>query len=82
MQQEIENLRPDGHDFRAMGKLPALGVEHVVSEHELHLGTPVPNATAARRGNWRLSSSIHGTAAQGGRSRPDRPAPGRKTKLS
>jgi hypothetical protein len=38
VQQQVEDLRADGHDLRAMRKLPAFPVEHVVSKCEPHLG--------------------------------------------
>ncbi|MNF62334.1 hypothetical protein D3C84_440130 [compost metagenome] len=35
LQQQVEDLRPDGHDLPAQGQFPALLVEHVVFKHEL-----------------------------------------------
>lgn len=48
MQQEVEDLRSDGHDLSAPGEFPALLVEHVVSKHESHFGIPWPAALAIR----------------------------------
>jgi hypothetical protein len=40
-QQQIENLRPDGHDLPAQGQFPALFVEQVVFKHEWQSEDPL-----------------------------------------
>ena len=40
VEQQVEDLRPDRNRLGPPGELPPVGVEHVVSEHELHVGAP------------------------------------------
>jgi hypothetical protein len=72
--QQVEDLRPNGNRLGSPGQLPPLRVEHAVSKHELHFGAPNPArpAGARSRGTWadagnpgklliaRLSSSVTG----------------------
>jgi len=41
MSQQVEDLRPDRHHRLPPRQLPPLGVEHIASEQELHVGAPI-----------------------------------------
>src|SRR5262252_8417466 len=58
MQQQVEDLRPDGHDFRAMCELPAFRVEHVAAKRELHVGTPLAECLSSLAGQL-ANASVH-----------------------
>ena len=47
VEQQVEDLRPDGNRLGAAREFPALGVEHVVLKRELHLGPPRSHAHAS-----------------------------------
>src|SRR5262252_6768552 len=64
MQQQVEDLRPDRHDSRAMCELPAFRVQHVAAKRELHVGTPWPSASVPLPGNWRMLPSMDSTATR------------------
>ena len=40
IEQQVEDLRPDGDRLGPARQLPPVGVEHIVFEHELHVGAP------------------------------------------
>ncbi|MCY1431388.1 hypothetical protein D9M71_473550 [compost metagenome] len=44
LQQQVEDLRPDGHDLPAQGQFPALLIEHVVAKHQLQCQFPLAQA--------------------------------------
>jgi uncharacterized protein YbjT (DUF2867 family) len=77
MQQEVEHLRPDGHDLPAQGQLPAFLVEQVVSKHELQDRFPLAECPRLPvRVDWRLVPDIDNTAARDWLHRPPQGMPG------
>ncbi|MCY1400555.1 hypothetical protein D9M71_156480 [compost metagenome] len=53
LQQQVENLWPDGHGLPAQGQFPALLIEHVVSKHELQSRYPLAERPGLRvRGGY------------------------------
>ncbi|MNI43108.1 hypothetical protein D3C73_974280 [compost metagenome] len=64
-QQQIENLRSDGHDLPAQGQLPALLIEYVVFKREWQIEHPLAKRPQLRvPGGWRLVTEADDTAAR------------------
>ncbi|MNY05029.1 hypothetical protein D3C86_1377340 [compost metagenome] len=64
-QQQVEDLRSDGHDLPAQGQLPALLIEYVVFKREWQGEHPLAKRPQLRvPGGWRLVTEADDTAAR------------------